>query len=601
MEEKPKKIWPERREAWRRLLVITAVLFPLSWVCFAFCVDSWAVPMSTSEDARHIFQWMAILAAGIAVVFLGSLLPVLAPLRQFLNRLFNPRRLRRLAIVAVWVVTAVILFYVEENWRATRAWNRYRGELEAQGAQLDFAAFIPKEIPDEQNFAATPVVKSWFDLSDQNWVTNRGERFSKLWDDDFWKVMAQFPNTGEPANRHFMDLGTWGADFDALQKNNSDSIKKPDEGNPDRAVRSAAAPSVLTGLQPDAAVLAELKEASARPFSRYPIVYKVEEPYSILLPHLGNVSRACRRLELRACAELAAGHSDAALSDVKLILYLGDSLKDEPMLISALVRMAAVKLAIQPVWEGLAEHAWTDAQLQELEPLLARYNFVADLKWPMDAERAADISVGEMIRKKGFGVFIEILGPGQPTPFDKRVADIGGVVIPGGWLRREEMSCCRLFQLQIDGLFDASSPLLPTRLQANQDAMAKEMPSEWIVGALLNHRLVARALLPALNRVITRSAETQTAANQAAIACALERYRLANGNFPETLDALTPKFMAQLPKDVINGKPMKYRRTSDGQFVLYSVGWNQTDDGGIPGKNLFDEKQGDWVWAYRTK
>src|ERR1700722_8548622 len=170
MEEKSKSIRPGRREALRRLLVITAVLFPLSWVCFAFCVDSWAVPMSTSEDARHIFQWMVILAAGIVVVFLASLLPAFAPLRRFLNRLFSPRRLRRLAIVAIWLVTAIILFYVEENWRATRAWNRYRGELEAQGAQLDFAAFIPKKIPDEQNFAATPVVKSWFDLSDQNWV-----------------------------------------------------------------------------------------------------------------------------------------------------------------------------------------------------------------------------------------------------------------------------------------------------------------------------------------------------------------------------------------------------------------------------------------------
>jgi hypothetical protein len=127
------------------------------------------------------------------------------------------------------------------------------------------------------------------------------------------------------------------------------------------------------------------------------------------------------------------------------------------------------------------------------------------------------------------------------------------------------------------------------------------MPREWILGGLLNHRLIARVLLPSLSRIIIRSAETQTAANQAAIACALERYRLANGNFPDTLDALAPKFIAQLPKDVINNQPMKYRRTSDGQFVLYSVGWNEKDDGGTPGKTLFDEKNGDWVWEYPEK
>jgi hypothetical protein len=47
---------------------------------------------------------------------------------------------------------------------------------------------------------------------------------------------------------------------------------------------------------------------------------------------------------------------------------------------------------------------------------------------------------------------------------------------------------------------------------------------------------------------------------------------------------------------VINGEPFRYRRDAEGHFVLYSVGWNQQDDGGTPGKSLFDDKAGDWVW-----
>ena len=42
-------------------------------------------------------------------------------------------------------------------------------------------------------------------------------------------------------------------------------------------------------------------------------------------------------------------------------------------------------------------------------------------------------------------------------------------------------------------------------------------------------------------------------------------------------------FIDKLPHDIINGDPLKYHRTDDGQFVLYSVGWNETDDGGIVG------------------
>lgn len=83
--------------------------------------------------------------------------------------------------------------------------------------------------------------------------------------------------------------------------------------------------------------------------------------------------------------------------------------------------------------------------------------------------------------------------------------------------------------------------------------------------------------------------------------CALERYRLANGEFPETLESLAPRYIDRAPNDVIGGQPYKYRRTKDGQFMLYSVGWNEKDDGGVPGKTLFDQTQGDWVWSYPDK
>jgi hypothetical protein len=47
-----------------------------------------------------------------------------------------------------------------------------------------------------------------------------------------------------------------------------------------------------------------------------------------------------------------------------------------------------------------------------------------------------------------------------------------------------------------------------------------------------------------------------------------------------------------------------YRRTNDGQFVLYSLGWNETDDGGqiaLRENGSFDRDKGDWVWQYPVK
>jgi len=49
---------------------------------------------------------------------------------------------------------------------------------------------------------------------------------------------------------------------------------------------------------------------------------------------------------------------------------------------------------------------------------------------------------------------------------------------------------------------------------------------------------------------------------------------------------------------------LHYRRTDDGQFVLYSVGWNETDDGGevaFTSGGSVDVNTGDWVWRYPAK
>ena len=67
-------------------------------------------------------------------------------------------------------------------------------------------------------------------------------------------------------------------------------------------------------------------------------------------------------------------------------------------------------------------------------------------------------------------------------------------------------------------------------------------------------------------------------------------------------DALAPRYIESLPRDVIGGQPLKYRRTSNGQFALYSVGWNGTDDGGAVvlkeySNTSIDLNQGDWVWT----
>ncbi|MCX7010902.1 MAG: hypothetical protein NTY53_27295, partial [Kiritimatiellaeota bacterium] len=128
------------------------------------------------------------------------------------------------------------------------------------------------------------------------------------------------------------------------------------------------------------------------------------------------------------------------------------------------------------------------------------------------------------------------------------------------------------------------------------------IPRGW---AAFPYHVLESLLVPAISSVVLKVGVAQTAVQNAMLACALERYRLANGRLPEKLDALVPQFIAAVPRDVIDGQPLRYRLDGNAGFVLYSIGWNQKDDGGVVGlikptspdaKPRVDDKQGDWIW-----
>jgi len=527
-----------------------------------------------------------------------EILPARAPFnwpRRFFGWLFSWRGLRRILIVLAWLVTLIALFYAEENWRGHRAWHNYQRQLAASNVQVDLTAFIPRPVPDDQNFAATPFVKSWF-------IRENNGPPDKIWNDAFSpaSLMVSSRPPGE-SKRQFVDLVAWARAFAAVRAGETNPPLKIIPEPRDLVSLSNAAPSVLEGLESSRAHLNELEEASRRPFSHCPVVFKLDDPWGILLPHLLRLRQTCERLQVRACAELALGRSAEALKDVKLMLYLADSLKEESFLISYLVRITCFKFAIHPVWEGLAEHRWSEAQLQEIQTRLLRYDFIAEMKPPLDSERAAAVLTCDLLARGKYSLNNLLpaspeSGLGEATPET--------ALIPKGWYDLEKINYCRLYQQELDGTFDASKKKIsPSRVHAGTDAMARELAGSAGAGnalkaLVLQHRLVAALLLPGLSGVSRRCAEGQTSANQAALACALERYRLSNGQFPEKLEALQPQLLSELPHDILTGEAYKYRRTDNATFLLYYVGWNEKDDGGVPGKSFFDEKQGDWVWSY---
>jgi hypothetical protein len=172
-------------------------------------------------------------------------------------------------------------------------------------------------------------------------------------------------------------------------------------------------------------------------------------------------------------------------------------------------------------------------------------------------------------------------------------------LIPSGWIYQNELHCVR-------SMMELSLPLVDVdrRIVSPTDARHADAVIEADAKHPGLYNLLEKLMLPALGKASERIAYGQNAVTMAHIACALECYRLAHGEYPESLDALAPQFTAKLPHDITNGQPLNYRRTADGRFVLYSVGWNGTDDNGVVGlreNGSVDINTGDWVWRYPIK
>ncbi len=150
----------------------------------------------------------------------------------------------------------------------------------------------------------------------------------------------------------------------------------------------------------------------------------------------------------------------------------------------------------------------------------------------------------------------------------------------------------KMEQIVVDSMDPIQKVILPQKTDELQHEVDKlEHSHAW---QILPYKLLAAIAVPNDTKAIQTFAFNQTQANEAQIVCAFECYRLKHGKYPETLNELMPQFIEQLPHDIIGGQLLKYRRTPDGQFTLYSIGWNETDDGGQ--LSLYPYDKGDWVW-----
>jgi hypothetical protein len=471
--------------------------------------------------------------------------------------LFKTLRFCFFALVVLATLGALLL--AEENYRGKYGWERYCREKEAKGERLDYKGLIPAPVPDNQNFAMTPLLRPLF--------ANQADYIGKL--EKRFQLGSERPDAPRPSlgDRHQgkrVDFEGWKAFL----------------GGKD----------VLAALGPFEGDLREISAAVRRPYSRFPL--QLEQGFACVLPHLGPLRKIEQLYELRACAELRQGQAEEAAADVESLLRLANATKDEPALISLLVRVSGFHIGLQPVWEGLADHRWSEPQLAEIQRSLSGQDLVAQLKLALRGERAGyNATLLQVVANPE--ILAKIAGfPPHQNPVLEHV--------PRGLIYQNLVAYNRVF----DGL---NLPSERASLRACAERYREEETRLKLGSRLGNSSipnpktfLVAMSL-PAYGPAFQRTLYTQVCLDEASTACALERYWLANGRYPDSLGALVPTYLAEVTADAAaSGKPLVYKRKADGGFLLYSVGWNRVDDGGKrvskPKSTSLDLNQGDWVW-----
>jgi hypothetical protein len=500
-----------------------------------------------------------------------------------MRKLLGNRFVRGFLFLIAFLVTGIVLAYSITSYLGRREWAATRKALEARGEKLSILEMAPPPLADELNFFAAP---AFMELAD----------YEVVQDGEYTKTNYRVPLENQQLRNLKKTLrmpfpkGTRTAN--ELTNFAAIAAHYRSQGRVMETDRSDAA-AVLEALEPARPLMEEIVLYAERPGARFPIRY--EDGLSTGLPHIEALLTIASFLVLRAQAEMELGRGADASRDIMLILRLADAVRDEPYLISQLVRFGMLKNATLAIWEGVARGVWNDAELAAFQERLSGYDLYRDAVFGLRGERASVLYALEASMRKGeLGKLISLVGRMSDGT---KAGDLGAFAstgfYPRGWIYADLAFFANVHQRWIDALEKRQIPIRP----ADFDFLASEK-AQWEGPAKPRH-VLSLIWLQAMKGTVETISTRQTELEETCTALALERYRLAHGEVPETLDGLVPEFLKAVPIDVMTGQPLSYRRLAPDDFLLWSIGWDQVDDGALPMD--WKTKKGDVVWMRLPK
>ncbi|GAT34579.1 hypothetical protein TSACC_23010 [Terrimicrobium sacchariphilum] len=483
-------------------------------------------------------------------------------------------RWRKIAIGLVFLIVLLVTLLVFAgtwfSYQGRREWAQTKVELLKRGELLSFEGLAPAPVPPEKNFFADPI-----------WEPNAEGQISlfdpQISPGEAARLKAQFPGLADLVK----------------EGNRRQLVQAVGKRANDRSMTQEEAVFVLALLEPVQSTFDTIRRLGRRSEARFPVDYS--RGVFMPMPHDWALFEAGLMLWRSAQAHDALGQTEQSLDEILLMLRLSRAVDDEPIMMSFFVATSIDVLALSLIERQLP--TFSDRQTQDIELALGQINVLKKLTKVLRGERA--------IGNQFFDQSRQISAAEMAKNAKSITADVWGEKLPGvAWdlvgvyrfmfLDEDQAFFNKTYQRLLDRLGEKPDMLQPSEVERLETDLEQE-----IQGADRYRHALTSLISPKLKTFLSMAADEETKVRQARIACAIQRYALAEKALPSSLDQLVPKYLEHVPGDVISGGPMHYR--SDGkEYVLWSVGWNDQDDGGEASpQEKIRWKKLDWVWKGR--
>ena len=340
-------------------------------------------------------------------------------------------------------------------------------------------------------------------------------------------------------------------------------------------------PSLAKWLSQNDAHIDLFVRASRRKYFYEPSIGDIG--YSVLLPSTQSMRTVGHCLLTRAMFRLSAGDKNGCTQDLLAARRIANLVASRDLLIPKLVGAAIHQ------WTILAELEMCKSEKFSSDELLSyRDRVKATFVKPSIAKSIASerVLMLDMIQYAKNGGSNEALNlepnliqqvalPSSATDFNERLK------VVNRWFDRIDRI------LEENDTKQRQSAWI--QLNVDLEALQNKSGNGWnLISSAIGGRaakgkhmgdIVVAQFFPALQQADWSLVSTTINHDVILTMIALAAYKADNKRYPETLSQLVPKYMGQIPIDVMSGKPLIYK--TDGSYAtVYSIGFNDQEDSG---------------------